>query len=85
MISLQSLLSRYRSLPSARMARARAARVITEVSGVAVSEEEVVIQKNILFLRMDSAAKKHEILLHQAALHARFLQDPLTRSITRIS
>ena len=85
MISLQSLLSRYRTLPSARMARARVARVITEVSGVVVSEKEVVIKQNILFLHTDGAAKKHEILLHQEALRTRFLQDPLTRSITRIS
>jgi len=84
MISLHTLLSRYRFQPTARLARERAAQIITEVSGVEVGEGEVAIKQNILFLHT-SAIKKHEILLKKEALQVRLTQDPLTRSVSRIS
>lgn len=84
MIHLQALLDRYKFKPTERQLREEAAKIVTNITGVTITEKELYVQGQNLLLKT-RPIKRNEILLHYPQIMEEFSRSSITKNVTRIS
>jgi hypothetical protein len=80
---IQSLLARYAFKPTERMLREAVAATVTQQAGIRISEQQVRLQGDTVFLNV-RPMERSEIMMHHVAILEAFRTNELTKYVRMI-